>query len=401
MRFGLANEPGIVENSAMRRYAIYVHLPFCRARCPYCDFFSTTPDPIPFAAYREALVREWRWRSPLVAQGKLVSVYLGGGTPSLWPSHELVRLLYALPVREADEVTIELNPKDLPLAWASELLAAGISRFSVGVQALDDRRLSFLGRRHTVGDAVATLSMLKGLRAPSVSADVIYGTPGHKPRELAEELHGLVDAGVRHVSAYELTVAPDTAFGRDHRAGRFSLPVDAEQVALWRTAREVLARRGIHQYEVSNFACPGSECRQNAHYWAGGEYIGLGLGAHGFVRTRRGDMVRYANEGQLADYMGWAESRGTRRHAGLGRSGKTETISPLDRAREKVMLGLRTTRGVQFDNILSILTDETASKWREIGARLVTRQMAEIKEGRLVPTTEGLLHADALAEEFF
>jgi oxygen-independent coproporphyrinogen-3 oxidase len=381
----------------------YIHLPFCKTRCPYCDFCSSVVTTVPLGRYADSLAAEYQYRSFFSPSFKLVTAYLGGGTPSLLSGVEAARLLGMLPLEDAEEVTAEVNPGDTAPEWFSEMRAAGVSRFSIGVQALDDARLGFLGRRHRSAAARQAIAAARGCGARSVSADVIYGTPGQTPASLGQELTELAALGVDHVSCYELTVAAGTPLGRRVARGEVALPSEEEMVQLWQTAGEVLGSHGFERYEVSSYARPGHRCRHNERYWTGGGYIGLGLGAHGFVRDREGRRIRYANLGSLESYFD-AASRlpaGTTDVLGLGSDGFAERISELHHARERMMLGLRTAKGVLLREVASALPSAEQIRWEAIARRLETLEMARIIKGYLVPTEEGLLNADALAEEFF
>jgi len=381
----------------------YIHLPFCKTRCPYCDFLSSTVTPIPFARYADALAAEYRFRSSSFSSHKWVTAYLGGGTPSLLSGAEAVRLLGVLPLEDAEEVTVEVNPGDAAPAWFREMRAAGVNRFSIGVQSLDDERLGFLGRRHSCEAARQAIAAARSCGARSVSADIIYGTPGQTPASLARELTELAALGVDHVSCYELTVAAGTPLGRRAARGEVALPGEEEMVQLWRTVGAALDAQGFEQYEVSSYARPDHRCRHNERYWAGEQYVGLGLGAHGFVRDREGHRVRYANLGSLGSYLEAADRLPAAPSdvPGLGSEGFAERITELDYARERMMLGLRTAQGAPLDAVTGTLPSSERILWDAIARRLETLKMARIIKGYLVPTEKGLLNADALAEEFF
>ncbi|MCP4198748.1 MAG: radical SAM family heme chaperone HemW, partial [Proteobacteria bacterium] len=376
----------------MTGYSIYIHLPFCLAKCPYCDFFSTAMTPVPFAAYRKALICEWEHRRPLVDGLQLVSIYLGGGTPSLWPAEEIQALLEALNVSGSIEVTVEVNPGDAREDWFTLLKEAGVSRFSIGVQAVDDRRLEQLGRRHDRNQSEQAVRMAKYSGVSSVGADIIYGTPGQNPATLVEELRVLAALEVQHLSAYELTIAPDTPFGHLAKQGSFGVLEDEEMAALWHVVGDTLSDCGFHRYEVSNYARPGHLSLHNQHYWQGGCYIGLGAGAHGFVVHGGGTMHRYANGKNIADYVEiLKETVISPRYYGLGAGSSLERISPLTYARERIMLGLRTEKGVFFSQIIEGLGPSVREQWGALVRELESSQMIQNESGWLRPTTEGML----------
>lgn len=276
---------------------VYVHFPYCLQKCPYCDFtsYATPREDVPHDAYADAVIRELELRAttPGFAGGTVRSIFFGGGTPSLWRPDALGRVVAAvrraLPVAEDLEVTAECNPSSLDAEVARGLADAGVNRLSVGVQSLRTPHLTLLGRLH---DGPGALRALADARAavPRVSADLIYGMPDHGVRELAEDLDAVLETGVEHVSAYALTIEPNTSFGDLTRKGA-RLTVDEDRFAeLFAAVGEQLRAHGFVQYEISNHARPGAEARHNLVYWRGQPYLGLGVGAFGFHHTEAGGL---------------------------------------------------------------------------------------------------------------
>jgi len=388
--------------------SVYVHLPFCRGRCPYCDFVSNDVTGVPAAPYAEALAAEWRWRASIPGgAGPFETVYLGGGTPSLWPASCLAELLRSLPMADGAEVTVEANPGDADEAWYRELVAAGVTRFSIGVQALDGDRLRWLGRRHGVDDAARAVRYAAASGAREVSADLIYGTPGHTPSLAVDEARGLVGLGVDHVSAYELTVAPGTPLGRRATAISLGLPDEDALIRTWDALGATLAGLGLERYEVSSYAAPGRRSRHNENYWRGGQYVGLGAGAHGFLMgeggcgeggsagTRGG---RYANSARLEDYLDAARAGRFPEHGGgIGAGAIFDPVDAAARAREIVMLGLRWIEGVDLDELARLAGPVRTAA---LSSSLAGDGYARVAGRRLVPTRDGMLIADALAARF-
>ncbi len=262
--------------------SVYVHVPFCRSRCGYCAFYSGEPPELipgfPDQVAREAALRREAWAGPVI------TVYLGGGTPSLLGPAGIGRILDAVDRAwglDADaEVTVEVNPG--PGAALEGLAAAGVSRISVGVQALDDRVLRRLGRGHTAREALGCVERAAGLGFRGVSVDLLLGLPGLAPGEPAGWARDLAAAGADHVSAYSLEVHPGTPLARLAEEGSWRPAPEHEEEAQWARLVEGLEAEGLLEYEVSNFARPGAECRHNRVYWEGGAYVGLGPGAHGY-----------------------------------------------------------------------------------------------------------------------
>ncbi|MDD5307239.1 MAG: radical SAM family heme chaperone HemW [Deltaproteobacteria bacterium] len=381
--------------------SVYVHLPFCRSRCPYCDFASSEPEAIPFDEYTEALTAEWQSRAHALGGETAHTVYVGGGTPSLWPADRLAAILGLVGAKRAGEVTVEVNPGDAAPGWFGHLVGSGTTRFSIGVQSLDDARLRWLGRRHDSAQARAAVAMARTSGASSVGGDLIYGTPGQTVDGLLAEARELADLGVDHVSAYELTVAPGTKLGRMAATRDLALPDEDDMADLWRALGEAFAAYGFERYEVSNFARPGHRCRHNEHTWRGGAYVGLGAGAHGFL-TAHGARRRYANSADVSSYIEAVRTNATSNPmGGLGRDVFFEDIAPECHARELVMLGLRTADGVDLAHALSLVPVSRRDAWTSEAESLVDRGLTVMVGTRLVPTLRGMLLADGLAERFF
>ncbi len=383
----------------MYQYSIYIHLPFCKSRCLYCDFFSTSPNIIPFKEYAEVLRLELAARKAALPQlNRLLSVYIGGGTPSLWSAEQLGALLKELPIRGNEEITVEVNPRDACSDWFSSLVDYGVNRFSIGVQSLNDKRLEYLGRQHSVEDAVQAVRGALCSGANSVSADLIYGTYGQKPKIWKKEIVKLTDLGVTHVSAYELTIAKNTPFGMRKAEGE-EISANEEIVEeLYQTTLEVLSQKGFEHYEISNFALEGQRSRHNEHYWRGGEYIGLGAGAHGCSKLGN-ELIRYSNTQDIECYLDYKNNEQSPLNESIG--GQTEYLSMIDQAKERIMLGLRTSDGIVFEKILKSIPLSMKDEWLKIARKLEKRNMVYLCEGKMIPTIAGMANADGLAEEFF
>ena len=326
--------------------SVYVHFPWCAHRCPYCDFATEAiaPESIPHEAYADALIRELHRHAELWAQRPLVSIFVGGGTPSLWQPKALgrvlaaVRELFAAPPSANGhlEVTVECNPTSLDERKVAGLRAVGVNRLSLGVQSLRSDELSFLGRQHDANGALAAVqAACKGM--PRVSADVMFGGKARPAGELARELEALVALGVSHLSCYALTIEPHTPFGALQRAGKLPLASEDGYCAAYLEAEATLTSAGFVHYEVSNYGLPGQACEHNLHYWRGGDYAGFGAGAVGCIGHGVGQAVRRRTVGTGAQYV-----------AGRSRVHR----EPLDAAtltQEAWMLGLRTTAGLAAD----------------------------------------------------
>jgi putative oxygen-independent coproporphyrinogen III oxidase len=325
--------------------SVYVHFPWCLSKCPYCDFATRAVEAteVRHKAYAEAVVRELSERQQTLRGRRLVSIFFGGGTPSLWDADALGRVLEAIRQTfpdevEALEVTVECNPSSLDRAKAAGLRGVGVNRLSLGVQSLDDARLRFLGRRH---DRAGAREALEGALAevPRVSADLMFGMPDQGPAEVRAEAEQLLALGLRHVSAYALTLESGTLFGELHRRGKLRVADEDAYADMFETLHETFGEAGLAHYEVSNYAHPGEEARHNLHYWRGGDYLGLGAAAVGCLRDAPGRARRWRNEPDPQRYLQKASS---------GPEAEEEHLDGQALIREALMLGLRTQEGVDL-----------------------------------------------------
>ncbi len=270
----------------MEPLALYIHWPFCLAKCPYCDFNSHVRERIDQARFAAGLRAELAWEAARLGRRRLVSIFFGGGTPSLMDPATVAALigdatrLFA-PVADL-EITLEANPTSVEAARLAGFRDAGVNRLSLGVQALDDVSLAALGRRHSAAEAIAALEIARAL-FPRFSFDLITARPGQTLAAWRAELRRALALAADHLSLYQLTIEPGTGFEALHRTGRLVLPDDDTAAALYDATGEEAARFGLLPYEVSNYARPGLESRHNLQYWRYGDYVGIGPGAHGRI----------------------------------------------------------------------------------------------------------------------
>ncbi len=317
--------------------ALYIHWPFCLAKCPYCDFNSHVRDRVDVDAWRDALLSDMRHEAALASGEKLESVFFGGGTPSLMPPPLVESLL-----EEAEklwgfdpgvEITLEANPSSVEAGNFRSLANAGINRVSLGVQALDAETLRFLGRLHGVAEALSALQVAQDAFG-RVSFDLIYARPGQTAEAWAAELKAALSFGTSHLSLYQLTIEPGTRFATMVRQGRF-VPLDDEEAAdLFALTREMTAAAGLPAYEISNHARPGEESRHNLAYWRYHDYVGIGPGAHG----RRGGCATTRHRKP----ENWLESIAEQQH-GLS---EVRPLPTTEQASEALLMGLRLTEGI-------------------------------------------------------
>jgi oxygen-independent coproporphyrinogen-3 oxidase len=323
--------------SARAGRGVYVHIPFCAARCDYCDFATWTDRGHLVEAYVDACVRDVRQR----ALAPVDTVFFGGGTPSLLPAHQLTRILDAIP-RVADaEVTVECNPDSVDLDKLRAYVDAGVNRVSFGVQSMRPHVLLALGRTHDPDNVARAVDAARGAGIDRCNLDLIYGTPGETEADWSRTLGAALALGPGHVSAYALTVEPGTPLGKAVAAGRRPAPDDDDQAAKYELADDRLAAAGLAWYEVSNWARPGEECRHNLLYWHGGEYVAIGCAAHGYTELPGGAGRRWWNVRTPERYVD-AVTAGRSAEAG------SETLAADARRAEAAVLALRTAAGIKL-----------------------------------------------------
>lgn len=325
-----------------RDLALYVHWPFCVSKCPYCDFNSHVRDGVDQGAWRDALLADLAYEAGMLPGRRLTSIFFGGGTPSLMPPETVAALIAAAgrhwTMAPDVEITLEANPSSVEAARFADLAAAGVNRVSLGLQALDDAALRFLGRAHDVAEGLAALDTAQKVFA-RVSFDLIYARPGQTMAAWAAELERALAFGTEHLSLYQLTIEPGTRFATLAAKGALELP-DADLAAdLFDATREIAGNAGLPAYEVSNHARPGAESRHNLTYWRYGDYAGVGPGAHG---RRNGVATQRRRKPE-----NWIARVGDIGH-GIEAE---EPLLPATQAVEALLMGLRLGEGVDLSRI--------------------------------------------------
>ncbi|OYY78030.1 MAG: coproporphyrinogen III oxidase [Sphingomonas sp. 28-62-20] len=325
--------------------ALYVHWPFCVSKCPYCDFNSHVRESVDQAAWRAALLTDLAYEAAQLPGRRLSSIFFGGGTPSLMPPATVAAIIaaaeHAWGFEPGIEITLEANPSSVEAARFADLAAAGVNRVSLGLQALDDLALKFLGRAHDVEEGLAALATAQRHFA-RVSFDLIYARPDQTLAAWEAELARAIGFGTEHLSLYQLTIEPGTRFATDAAAGRLQVP-DADFGAdLFELTRAMTSAAGLPAYEISNHARPGAESRHNLIYWRYTDYVGIGPGAHG-----RRDGVATVRHKKPENWM----SAITRN----GNGAESETpLAPAMRQTEAMLMGLRLGEGVDLARIAAL-----------------------------------------------
>jgi oxygen-independent coproporphyrinogen-3 oxidase len=374
-------------------FGVYVHWPFCAAKCPYCDFNShVRHQPVDQPRFAAAFAREMQTTAARTGPRTVSSIFLGGGTPSLMRPETVGAILDAVAanwhVPAGIEVTLEANPSSVEADRFRGYRAAGVNRVSLGVQALNDPDLRFLGRLHNVAEALKAIGLARAI-FPRMSFDLIYARPHQTPEAWAAELEEAIGYAADHLSLYQLTIEEGTPFHALHAAGKFAVPDPDHAAELYHVTQEVTQKRGLPAYEISNHARPGAESRHNLIYWRYGEYVGIGPGAHGrFVENDR--RVVTIAEKMPETWLNLVEAKG---HGITG----GERLTRSEEADEFLLMGLRLAEGIDVARYEALAGRPLASDRITI---LRDEDLIEpVGNSRLRATPSGVLVLDALVAD--
>ena len=374
-------------------FGIYVHWPFCAAKCPYCDFNShVRHQPVDQERFARAFETELASMRARTGPREVTSIFLGGGTPSLMQPETVAKVLDAVArnwtVPADIEITLEANPSSVEAGRFQGYRAAGVNRVSLGVQALNDVDLHFLGRLHDVSQALHAIELARNI-FPRLSFDLIYARPGQTPEAWEAELDQAIGLAADHLSLYQLTIEEGTRFHTLHAAGKFEIPDGDLAADLYAITQEITAARGLPAYEISNHARPGAESRHNLTYWRYGEYAGVGPGAHGrFIENGRRVVT-------IAEKMPetWANLVEAKGHGVTG----GETLTRSEEADEFLLMGLRLAEGIDLDRYEQLsgrpLSPARVSNLRSEGL------VAPVGNSRLRATSTGMIVLDAVVAD--
>jgi oxygen-independent coproporphyrinogen-3 oxidase len=385
--------PLLLPDTGEPGFGIYVHWPFCAAKCPYCDFNShVRHQPVDQPRFVASFLREMAEMRRLSGSKTVTSIFLGGGTPSLMDPETVGAILNGIArhwhVPDGIEITMEANPSSAEATRFRGYRAAGVNRASLGVQALNDPDLKFLGRLHDVEDALKAIRLAREI-FPRMSFDLIYARPHQTVEAWEKELKEAISYAVDHLSLYQLTIEEGTAFYGLHKAGKFVVPDDEQAAVLYEATQEITAREGLPAYEVSNHARPGAESRHNLTYWRYGDYAGIGPGAHGRL-TRGRDKLATATERNPEAWLAAVERDG---HGMV----EQELLGLDEQADELLLMGLRLREGVDL------------ARWQQLSGRDPdpAREQTLLEHGfierlgnsRLRCTPKGMLVLDAVVAD--
>jgi oxygen-independent coproporphyrinogen-3 oxidase len=366
---------------------LYIHIPFCLSKCPYCDFYSltsisTVPDFLD-ALFKEMEMYRNRFNS-------FDTVYIGGGTPSLLSPQQLEQILTNIrekfDLSSKPEITIEANPADLNRSYLESIREIGINRINIGVQSFDHKVLGFLGRRHSLKQAISAIEASKKAGFRNMGLDLIYGVPEQDIESWLDTLKQAVAFSPEHLSCYQLTLETKTPLGKRYQAGEFSIPGEELQYEFFMKTSEFLEDAGYNHYEVSNFA-RGKEytSRHNQKYWDHSPFLGLGPSAHSFQCNQR-----WWNHHSLDQYLATI-------NAGNLPVEETETLTMEQLRLEALYLGLRTKKGIFLQDFKNQYHYDLFTEKKEILAKLEEEGFISIQDGYLYPTQTGLAVADSLS----
>lgn len=369
--------------------ALYVHWPFCVSKCPYCDFNSHVRESVDQAAWADALLADLAHEAAALPARRLTSIFFGGGTPSLMPPATVAAILDTAErhwgFAEGIEITLEANPSSVEAARFADLAAAGVNRASLGVQALDDAALHFLGRAHGVDEALRALQTAQE-QFDRVSFDLIYARPGQPLTDWEAELTRAIGYGTEHLSLYQLTIEPGTRFHTEAAAGRLVIPDGDAAADLFEATRSLTVAAGLPAYETSNHARIGAESRHNLTYWRYGDYAGIGPGAHG-----RREGVATVRRKKPENWMAAVDRNGH----GIE---SEETLPPVTRATEALVMGLRLAEGVDLARVTALAEGREMVDDRAV-ARMAAQGLVRRDGDRLIVTEAGALLLDAVLRE--
>jgi oxygen-independent coproporphyrinogen-3 oxidase len=378
-------------------FSLYVHIPYCHAKCPYCDFNSHAASSWPEADYTKALITEMRRRSvdPVWGGDRIKTIFFGGGTPSLFDPRSIAAIIEAADATfriESDaEITLEANPGTVEAAKMAEFRGAGVNRISMGAQSFNPAILKFLGRIHSVDETRAAAHAVHRAGFKRFNLDLIFAVPGQTVDGLLYDIDQIVALEPDHVSAYNLTFEEGTVFFADLKRGRIRALSEDDQAAMYATVRAELPRRGYPMYEISNYASPGHEARHNLTYWHAESYLGLGAGAHSFASTGRGGRR-------------WWNERGPTRYIEMATTGSPEvggeTIDYRAAMSEFVFLNLRLSRGFALRAFRERFGEEFDGAFAQVGSRLIEDRLLIEDDGRIFLSDRGLELADSVFAEF-
>ena len=369
---------------------IYIHIPFCIKKCGYCDFYSIT-ELSEKSCFIKALIKEIQERYKEVKDENIETIYFGGGTPSVLKYEDLIEVFISLKqhfnLAQVQEITIEVNPDDITAEYLHNLKAVGFNRLSIGIQSFNDRILNFMNRRHNATQAIQAVKFAQKVGFTNISIDLIYGIPNMSKTEWKESIDAAIALNVQHISAYHLTFEPGTLFYKKLKQGILTEIEDKESVDQYNLLISELKSAGFEDYEISNFCKAGFYSVHNSNYWTGNNYIGFGPSAHSLINNKRSwnitslhEYIKNVNQGSAyCEY---------------------EFLSKKDRYNETIMLGLRTSIGLNINSVLNISSEYKNIFLQQMKANIALNNIYE-QEGFLKVCKDKKFLTDHIISDFF
>lgn len=376
----------------MKPLSIYVHIPFCRNKCLYCDFNSFRADDAQIADYVDHLIEEIRLWSENVKGYRVETIFIGGGTPSSIDASLIVRIAEALKhhfrIAETVEFSIECNPESVTVEKITAYKASGINRISMGVQSFDDAILKTIGRIHDRNKAITAYGIIREAGIDNVNLDLMLNLPGQKLAQVDDALDRILELDPEHLSAYSLKVEEGTPFYKLFETGRLDIGDEEEDRDYFYHVKRRLETKGYHQYEISNFSKPGYESRHNLTYWRNNEYLGIGLGAHGKFNEKR-----YNNEEEMSGYLNAIDDKRLP-------IAYEEVIDREMDLFETIMLGLRLMEGLDIKRINDVYGIDFSQRYKKEIEKLKNLLLVEVDEDRIRLTEKGVDLSNQVFLEF-
>jgi len=369
---------------------LYIHIPFCKSKCYYCDFYSVTDSP-GWDAYVSALFDEMEYRNDYLTDKQIDTVYFGGGTPTLLSPRILGSILDRVKnrylVEEGAEITFEANPDDLNRQSLQEYRSLGFNRISIGIQSFEDEHLKLMNRRHNATQAIEAVQLAADAGFSHLSIDLIYGIPGMTIGQWHRNLEIAAGLPVDHLSAYHLTIEPGTPFGRLRAEGKFNEITEDQSVDQFHSLLNILGSNGFEQYEISNFARNNGYSRHNTKYWTGESYLGLGPSAHSYNGSQR-----HWNPMDLAEYLNHVRHR---------RLPEGEELDPVMKRNEYVMTRLRTSKGIDEADFIRNFGESGWEEFLSATKKHLLRGDLVRENSRIRFNREAWFHSDGILSDLF
>lgn len=375
----------------MKKIGIYVHIPFCKSKCKYCNFTSYVGCEHLMDSYLKSVVNELEFRAKQCKDVVIDTIYIGGGTPSLMTTGGIATIIDTIKnnynVEETAEISIECNPNSVDYAKAQEWYDAGINRVSVGLQSVKQSLLNVMGRTHTKAHFVSAIECLQAVGFKNINADIMIGIPKQKLGDVKQTLYTIQKLGITHISCYSLILENNTPINKMVLLGLLKEPKEEKTINMYSFVYKFLTKIGYNRYEVSNYSIPNYECKHNVNTWNLHEYLGIGVSAHGYFNG-----VRYSNCLSIEDYITSVKKCGT---AVI----MEEQVTTSNLIEEYIMLGLRLKQGIDTNYLKNNLNYDILNiKSNEIN-KLINLGLIEINNGRLFATDNGFYVLNAIIVE--